>query len=178
MLGACTPVSCAAFHEHQVYGLPVNSIRIFTVRFSACSLSRGWKGSPSPSSATAPKGGTLLYITDVARVFLKAAVTEITGALWSLGAGKPQSVNWLVELLGAEGRFEIPKRPGEPDVTWADVTKIATDLEWQPDVSFENGVAEILEKLNIGARRLYGTRTPSPRQTDLGLSIWSRESRM
>ena len=71
-------------------------------------------------------------------------MTEITGALWSLGAGKPQSVNRFVELLGAEGHIEIPKRPGEPDVTWADVTNIATDLEWQPDVRFEDGVAEIL----------------------------------
>ena len=56
-------------------------------------------------------------------------------------------MNRLVELLGAEGRFEIPKRPGEPDVTWADATKISTALGWQPDLSFEDGVAEILENI-------------------------------
>ena len=35
----------------------------------------------------------------------------------------------------------IPKRPGEPDCTWADIGKITAELEWQPTVSFEEGVA-------------------------------------
>src|SRR3546814_7018224 len=50
-------------------------------------------------------------------------------------------------LLGGERVF-IPKRPGEPECTWADITKIKRDLGWEPTVSFEEGVAEILKKLD------------------------------
>ena len=64
-----------------------------------------------------------LYVSDVAAAFLLAAECEMTGEIWNLGAGNPQSVNRLVELLGGPV-VHIPKRPGEPDVTWADITKI------------------------------------------------------
>lgn len=38
----------------------------------------------------------------------------------------------------------IPKRPGEPDRTFADTTKIRARLHWKPEVSFEDGVARLL----------------------------------
>ncbi len=85
-----------------------------------------------------------LYVTDVVQAFLKAAETSLTGEIWNLGSGNPQSVNHLVELLGQD-RVEIPTRPGEPEVTWVDISKISRDLDWKPAVSFEDGVAKIVE---------------------------------
>ena len=38
----------------------------------------------------------------------------------------------------------VPKRPGEPDATWADNSKIQQELGWAPQVSFEDGVARML----------------------------------
>jgi UDP-glucose 4-epimerase len=86
-------------------------------------------------------------VTDVARAFLAAAETRHTGKFWNLGAGSPQSVNRLVELLGGEKTY-IPKRPGEPECTWADITRIATELGWKPMVSFEDGVAKIVANID------------------------------
>ena len=42
----------------------------------------------------------------------------------------------------------IPKRPGEPQITWADISKIVKDLNWSPKVSFEEGVKKILAEIN------------------------------
>jgi len=42
----------------------------------------------------------------------------------------------------------VPKRPGEPDATHADITKIRRGLGWEPKVSFEEGVATILEQID------------------------------
>ncbi|TAN62442.1 MAG: NAD-dependent dehydratase, partial [Magnetospirillum sp.] len=67
--------------------------------------------------------------------------------VWNLGAGKPQSVNRLVELLGCD-KVHIPKRPGEPDCTWADITKLTTELGWAPEVSFEDGVRRIVANID------------------------------
>ena len=88
-----------------------------------------------------------LYVTDVADAFRRAAETDMTGEIFNLGGGDPQSVNRLVELIGGGEIAYLPKRPGEPETTWADITKISEQLGWQPTVSFEDGVARMLEDI-------------------------------
>ena len=41
----------------------------------------------------------------------------------------------------------MPKRPGEPDCTWADVTTIRRELGWEPAVTFEEGVRVMLGQI-------------------------------
>jgi len=41
----------------------------------------------------------------------------------------------------------LPKRPGEPDCTWADISKIRRDLGWQPRTSFDVGVQHLLAEI-------------------------------
>ena len=63
-----------------------------------------------------------------------------------MGAGNPQPVNRLVELLEGDV-VHVPKRPGEPDCTWADITKIQHELGWRPEVAFEQGVRDMLRNI-------------------------------
>jgi UDP-glucose 4-epimerase len=42
----------------------------------------------------------------------------------------------------------IPKRPGEPDCTFADTAKIRRMLDWQPRVTFEDGVKIMLANID------------------------------
>ena len=86
-------------------------------------------------------------MTDFANAFYKASITDKVGEIYNLGAGNPQSINYLVKLLGGPVK-NIPKRPGEPQVTWADTTKIIKELSWKPKVSFEEGVKKVLTEIN------------------------------
>ena len=61
-----------------------------------------------------------LYVTDVAAAFVAAAETEFAGRYWNLGAGKPQSVNRLTELLGGE-TSHLPNPPDDPACTAAEI---------------------------------------------------------
>ncbi len=148
----------AAFHWHKVYRLPVNSIRIFNA-YGTRSRTSGAYGAVfgvflrqklAAKPYTVVGDGTqrrdFLYVTDVARAFLAAAETDRVGEIWNLGAGNPQSINRLVELLGGPV-IRIPKRPGEPDCTWADIGKIRLDLGWAPELTFEDGVGRILANI-------------------------------
>ncbi len=79
----------------------------------------------------------------MAAAFLSAAEAPISGERFNLGAGNPQSINRLVELLGGDVVY-VPKRPGEPDCTFADISKITSLLKWKPSVRFEEGVKRML----------------------------------
>jgi UDP-glucose 4-epimerase len=83
----------------------------------------------------------------VAEAFWRAADTDRTGRIYNVGAGNPKSVNRLVELLGGPVEY-LPKRPGEPECTWADISRIRSELGWVPRVSFEVGVSRILEHID------------------------------
>ncbi len=149
----------AVFHWGQVYKLPVNSIRIFNAYGTRSRTSGAYgavfgvflrqklAGTPFTVVGDGTQRRDFIYATDVAEAFFAAADTERSGEAWNIGAGNPQSVNRLIELLGGERTF-IPKRPGEPDVTWADISKIRRDLGWAPKVSFEDGVARIVAEID------------------------------
>lgn len=152
----------AGFHWHQIYKLPFNSIRIFNA-YGTRSRTSGAYGAvfgvflrqklankPFTVVGDGTQSRDFLYVTDVARAFYLAAVSERTGQVWNLGAGSPQSVLRLVELLGGP-KVHIPKRPGEPDCTWADISKIVRDLDWRPQVAFEEGVERIVENIDYWA---------------------------
>ena len=145
----------AAMHWGRVYGLPVNSIRIFNA-YGVRSRTTGAYGAvfgvflrqkiagrPFTVVGDGTQRRDFRYVTDVVDAFFRACTTPHTARIWNLGAGAPQTVNRLVKLLGGNVEY-IPKRPGEPDCTWADITRICADLGWKPRVSFEDGVAMML----------------------------------
>jgi UDP-glucose 4-epimerase len=89
-----------------------------------------------------------IYVTDIAQAFLAAARTPMSGERFNVGADNPQPINKLVEILGGDVVY-IPKRPGEPDCTWANIDKIRSHLGWQPTVQFEDGVRRMLADIEV-----------------------------
>jgi len=145
-------------HWGQVYRLPVVSLRLFNV-FGPRSRTSGTYGAVfgvflaqklSSKPFTVVGDGTqtrdFTFVTDVARAFLVAAESGVQQEIFNVGSGGTYSVNRLVELLGGPV-VHIPKRPGEPDCTFADTAKIRAQLRWKPEVSFEDGVARLLASI-------------------------------
>ncbi|MCA3262820.1 MAG: NAD-dependent epimerase/dehydratase family protein [Telmatospirillum sp.] len=148
-----------AFHWHNVYRLGVNSIRIFNA-YGTRSRTTGAYGAVfgvflrqklAGQAFTVVGDGTqtrdFVYASDVAEAFYLAGTTERNGQAYNVGNGNPQSINKLIDLIGG-ARVALPKRPGEPDCTWANVAKITEELGWRPRVSFEEGVAKIIAEID------------------------------
>jgi len=148
----------AVFHWSNVYGLSANAIRIFNAYGTRSRTSGAYgavmgvflkqklEGAPFTVVGDGKQLRDFVYVTDVAEAFVLAALSAHTGRVWNLGSGDPQSINHLVELLGGDV-VNLPQRPGEPDVTWADSTAIRNDLGWSQKVSFEEGVDRLLENI-------------------------------
>jgi UDP-glucose 4-epimerase len=149
----------AVFHWHDVYRLPVNSIRIFnaygirsrtTGAYGAVFgvfLRQKLAGKPFTVVGDGTQTRDFVYVTDVARAFLLGASSDRAGQVYNIGAAQPQSINRLVALLEGDV-VPVPKRPGEPDCTWADITKAKRELAWQPAISFEEGVGRVLSRID------------------------------
>jgi UDP-glucose 4-epimerase len=149
----------AVLHWHKVYNLPVNIIRIFNAYGTRVRTTGAYgavfgvffKQKLALKPFTVVGDGTqerdFIYVTDVVKAFYAAAATKQSGKIYNVGAGNPQSVNKLVELLGGEVVY-VPKRPGEPDTTWADISKVTSELDWRPEISFEVGVARMVAEID------------------------------
>jgi UDP-glucose 4-epimerase len=150
----------AVLHWHNVYRLPANSIRIFNAYGPRVRTTGSYgavfgvffkqklAGKPFTVIGDGQQRRDFVYVTDVAKAFLRAGESRFAGHVWNLGAGNPQTVNRLVELLGGPV-VHIPKRPGEPDCTWADVGKIQSELGWKPIVAFDQGVRRMMEDIEL-----------------------------
>jgi len=148
-----------ALHWGRVYRLPVVSLRYFNAygprsRTSGTYgavfgvfLAQKLNGHPFTVVGDGAQTRDFVFVTDVARANLLAAQSDCANEVFNVGTGAPQSVNRLVELLGGPV-IHIPKRPGEPDSTHADVGKIRARLGWEPKVSFEHGVRTMLEHID------------------------------
>ena len=150
----------AVLHWGKVYRLPVVSLRIFnaygprsrtTGAYGAVFgvfLAQKLAGKPFTVVGDGMQARDFVFVTDVTKAFLRAAESDRQNEIYNLGAGKPQPVNRLVELLGHGEVVYLSKRPGEPDCTWADIRKITAHLDWCPIVSFEEGVAVMLQHID------------------------------
>ena len=148
-----------AFFWSKVYKLPVVSLRLFNVygtrsRTSGTYgavlgvfLAQKLAGKPFTVVGDGTQKRDFIYVTDVADAFVRCAFSNITNEIFNVGSGNPQSVNTLVSLLGGEKIF-IPKRPGEPDCTWADISKIKRLVGWQPSLSLKEGIAKVVENID------------------------------
>ena len=146
-------------HWGHVYGLDVVSLRLFNV-FGPRSRTSGTYGAVfgvflaqklAGKPMTVVGDGTqtrdFTYVADVAAAFVAAMTSGVRGEIMNVGSGGTYAVNELVRLLGGDV-VHIPKRPGEPDCTFADVTKIRRLLGWQAKTSLADGVARMLERID------------------------------
>ena len=149
----------AVFHWQKVYGLNVNSICIFNaygprVRTNGAYgavfgvfLKQFLENKPLTMVGDGSQKRDFIYVTDVVKAFLLAAETMESGQRYNVGAGNPQTIKYLVDLISKKF-ISLPKRGGEPDCTYANISKIQKELKWKPIVSFEDGVSKMLSKID------------------------------
>ncbi len=145
-------------HWGQVYGLPYVSLRLFNVygprsrtagtygAVFGVFLAQKLAGEPLTIVGDGEQRRDFTFVTDVTSAFIAAAQADLTSTVMNVGSGGSYSVNLLADLLGGP-TVNIPKRPGEPDVTLADTSRIRTELSWSPKITFAEGVAIMLENI-------------------------------
>jgi len=147
-------------HWAQVYGLPANAVRFFNVYAPRARTSGTYgavfgvflaqllAGKPLTIVGDGEQTRDFTFVSDAVGALLAVADSNKVGQIYNVGSGRPVSVNELMKELGSPPTVLIPKRPGEPDCTWADITKVQSEIGWNPEVSFAAGVKIMLENID------------------------------
>jgi len=149
-----------ALNWNKIYNLNVSSVRFFNV-YGTRSRTSGTYGAvfgvflaqkinqkPFTVVGDGNQCRDFTYVTDVAEACIAVVKSENSaGEVYNIGSGGTYSINHLVSELGGDIIY-IPKRPGEPDCTHADIQKISNKIGWKPRISFHEGVKEILKNID------------------------------
>ncbi len=146
-------------HWAEVYNVNVTSLRLFNVygprarttgsygAVFGVFLAQKLAGKPFTVVGDGTQSRDFTYVTDVCKAFVSAAQTKVSERVFNVGSGNTYQINDLVRYLGGPVNY-LPKRPAEPDCTFADISKITEMLDWKPEVTFRNGVAIMLDHIN------------------------------
>ena len=146
-------------HWGKVYGFPVVSTRFFNVygtksRTSGTYgavfgifLAQKLAGNPYTVVGDGCQTRDFTYVTDIVDGLIQAYEADISSEIINLGSGNTYSINYLVKLLEGEVVY-IPKRPGEPNCTFADISKAKRMLNYRPKITFEEGVKKVLANID------------------------------
>jgi UDP-glucose 4-epimerase len=166
-------------HWSNVYGINYISLRLFNV-YGTRSRTHGAYGAAlgvflkqklSNSPLTIVGNGNqkrdFVYVSDVAEAFYLSIKTKIKNKVFNVGSGKPKSVNELAKYIGGKKVF-IPKRPGEPNITHADIKNISKFLKWKSKISLKEGISRVLKEIS------YWKKAPlwTPKKIEKTTRIW------
>ena len=148
----------SVFHWNKVYGLPINSLRIFNAYGKRVRTTGAYgavigvffkqkiKNKPLTVVGDGKQSRDFVHVTDVAKAFLAAAKTRYAGSIYNVGTGNPQKINYLTNLIGGKKVF-ISDRPGESKHSCADISKIKRELKWKPTINFKDGITDMLNEI-------------------------------
>ncbi len=163
----------------SIYNIPYFSLRLFNVygtrsRTSGTYgavfgvfLAQKLAGKPFTVVGNGKQTRDFTYVSDVVDAIILASFSKYKNLILNIASGKSVSVNKLVSLLGGP-TINIPRRPGEPDCTWGNISLAKKKLRWKPKISIEKGVETILSNID------YWKKAPvwNPRSIKKATSLW------
>lgn len=166
-------------HFNKVFSLPTISLRFFNI-YGPKSRTNGTYGAvfgvflaqkiakkPLTIVGNGNQTRDFLHVKDLIEAILKAAYSKKSGEIYNVAGGKEIKVNTIAKLIGGK-KINIPKRPGEPDRTLANISKIKKDLNWKPKISIEEGVSDLLRNIDYWKKAVVWT----PKKINIATKIW------
>ena len=158
---AMSKLICENIIEHwsKVYGFSYLSLRLFNVYGTRSRTNSAYGAAlgvflkqkilnkPFTIVGNGYQKRDFIYVSDVCEAFYRALIKNLSNQKLNIGYGKPRKVNDMVEIIGGPKTF-VPKRPGEPDCTHADISKAKKLLSWQPKVTLEEGLKIVIKNIN------------------------------
>ena len=166
-------------HWAKVYKLNCTSLRLFNV-YGPRSRTSGAYGAvfgvflaqkinnkPLTIVGNGNQTRDFIYVKDIARAFISASNYKKSGEVFNIGSGKQTTVNYIANAI-SKNYVYIPKRPGEPDRSQANIKKAKKLLKWKPIININEGIEILLKNID------YWRKAPvwNPESIKKATKIW------
>ena len=141
-------------HWSKIYKIPTISLRLFNVygtrsrtsgtygAMFGVFLAQKYHNKPLTIVGNGTQKRDFIHVEDLSEAIIKCFELKKNYIL-NLGGGNPVSVIKIAKMISKKLVF-IPKRPGEPDITFANISLTKKVLKWKPKISIEEGVKRLL----------------------------------
>ena len=146
-------------HWAKIYKMPNVSLRFFNA-YGPRSRTSGAYGAvfgvflaqklakkPLTIVGTGNQTRDFIHVYDLVNAVIKAMKKGKPAEIYNVAGGKEISVNLIANIIGGK-KVYIPKRPGEPNRSLANINKIKKQLNWKPKISIEEGVKMLLQEIH------------------------------
>tara|TARA_A100001011_G_C14321973_1_gene851226 strand:- start:12424 stop:13413 length:990 start_codon:yes stop_codon:yes gene_type:complete len=145
-------------HWAKVYQMPNVSLRFFNVygprsrttgaygAVFGVFLAQKLKKKPLTIVGNGQQTRDFIHVYDLVDALIKISKSNIKQDVFNLGGGKEVSVNTIANIIGGK-KIKIPKRPGEPDRSLADISKIKSKINWKPKITMNSGIKMLLREI-------------------------------
>ena len=166
-------------HWSKIYKIPFISLRLFNV-YGTRSRTSGTYGAmfgvflaqkisnkPFTIVGSGLQSRDFTYVSDIVDAFITAQKSKVSNEIFNVGSGATVNIQRIVNLLGGK-KIYIKKRPGEPNQTFANISKIKRILDWKPKIKIEKGIEILLSNLE------YWRKAPvwTPSKINKATKLW------
>ncbi len=166
-------------HYSNIYNFKAISLRLFNV-YGTKSRTSGTYGAmfgvflkqkiekkPLTVVGNGKQKRDFTYVDDIVNAFIHSMKYKGEKKIFNIGTGKATSINQIVKLLKSK-KITIPKRPGEPDITQADIRLAKRELKWWPKISINKGINLLLKDID------YWNKAPlwTPKKIEYATKEW------
>jgi UDP-glucose 4-epimerase len=146
-------------HWAKVYAMPNVSLRFFNAygprsrttgvygAVFGVFLAQKLAGKPLTIVGDGTQTRDFIHVYDLVNAIIIAVQKGKQGEIYNVGNGKEISVNLIADIIGGH-KVSVPKRPGEPDRSLADISKIKAQFNWQPKISIKEGIGMLLKDIS------------------------------
>lgn len=145
MLLACDrlrDVPVLALRMGTAYGLGMRPNSVFEIF-----IEKARKGEPITIQGDGSQGRQFTHARDIARAFVAAAKSEVRGMPLNVVSPEMISIKQLADMVTERFPTEVTygqPRPGDVAPSYVSAARIKEVLGWKAEVSFEEGMAELL----------------------------------
>ena len=144
-------LSVTSFRMFSVYG-PGQNLGNLKQGMASIYLAYLLRGEPVPVTGSLERFRDFVYIDDAVEAWMAAlALGETTSPVYNVGSGSRTTVRELLAALkaalGLRPDHPVQENPGSPSDQfgiWADIRRIAKELQWRPTIPLEVGLRRMV----------------------------------